>query len=289
MTILQMILLAVIQGTAELLPVSSSAHVIVAEKLMGLDPSTPKMTFFLVMLHTGTMFAVLLYFWPRWRKLKMDFLKMTLLATAITGGVGLGLKKLIEKVILGYFIGESHAEIESLFKSLPLIGCSLLSVGILILIAGRREGASTGSAITPRASVRIGIVQGLCLPFRGFSRSGATISTALLSGIGRAIAEDFSFALAVLLTPPVVFLELHRLVKSVNPEGTGLLTGLSNLGALLPEIFGPGLLGMVFSFAAGLLALRWLSAWLESGKWRFFGFYCIFFSLVVFSLQGLGY
>jgi undecaprenyl-diphosphatase len=292
MTIIQMILLAMIQGAAELLPVSSSAHVIVAEKLMGLDPSTPKMTFFLVMLHTGTMFAVLLYFWPRWRKLKIDFLKMTLLATAVTGVVGLGLKKFIEKVILGYFMGESHAEIESLFKSLPLIGCSLFSVGVLILIAARCEGTkgtSLGSTIPSSASIRIGVVQGLCLPFRGFSRSGATISTALMSGINRAVAEDFSFALAVLLTPPVVILELHRLIKSVNPEGAGLGTGLSSLSTLLPELLGPGLLGMIFSFGAGLLALRWLSSWLESGKWKFFGFYCIFFSLIVFTLQGMGF
>src|SRR6516165_12697303 len=66
---LQVLLLAVIQGAAELLPVSSSAHVIFAERLMGLDPSSPPMTFLLVMLHTGTMFAVIAYFWPRWRKL----------------------------------------------------------------------------------------------------------------------------------------------------------------------------------------------------------------------------
>src|SRR5690348_7856077 len=69
MNYLQTLLLAVIQGAAELLPVSSSAHVIFAEKLMGLDPSSPEMVFLLVMLHTGTMFAVLVYFWPRWRRL----------------------------------------------------------------------------------------------------------------------------------------------------------------------------------------------------------------------------
>jgi undecaprenyl-diphosphatase len=261
---------------------------IVAEKLMGLDPTTPKMTFLLVMLHTGTMFAVLIYFWPRWRKLKIDFLKMTLLATAVTGVVGLGLKTFIEKVILGYFMGESHAEIESLFKSLPLMGCSLLSVGLLIWVAGKRESKSKGSLVMPISAFRIGVVQGLCLPFRGFSRSGATISTALLSGIARATAEDFSFALAVLLTPPVVVLELHRLVKSVNPEGDSLMSGLNRLGSLLPELLGPGLLGMVFSFGAGLLALRWLSAWLESGKWKFFGVYCVFFSFLVFALNAVG-
>src|ERR1700720_2233281 len=98
MTLPQIALLALIQGAAELLPVSSSAHVIVAERLMGLQPSSPEMTFLLVMLHTGTMFAVLVYFWPRWKPRlfasqaagpgtlsKWHFLKMVILATACTG------------------------------------------------------------------------------------------------------------------------------------------------------------------------------------------------------------
>ena len=67
MTLLQILILAIVQGAAELLPVSSSAHVIVAEKLMGLDPTAPQMTLLLVMLHTGTMFAVIVYFWKSWR------------------------------------------------------------------------------------------------------------------------------------------------------------------------------------------------------------------------------
>src|SRR3954469_13568027 len=100
MSLAQLILLAFIQGMAELLPVSSSAHVIVAEKLMGLDPSSPEMTFFLVMLHTGTMFAVLAYFWKRWAKLlSVRFIKAVVIATAWTGVIGLSLKKAIEKIM----------------------------------------------------------------------------------------------------------------------------------------------------------------------------------------------
>src|SRR6202046_5816811 len=67
MSFLDVVILAVVQGLAELLPVSSSAHVVVAEKLLGLDPSSPPMTLLLVMLHTGTMFAVIAYFWKQWR------------------------------------------------------------------------------------------------------------------------------------------------------------------------------------------------------------------------------
>src|SRR5271166_3980903 len=121
MTIVQIIVLAVIQGLAELLPVSSSAHVIVAEKLMGIDPSSPAMTFMLVMLHTGTMFAVVLYFWPRWRERFLQdalsrawMLKTLVLATATTGIVGLVLKQLIEKVWLR---GAAHQEVEALFSN----------------------------------------------------------------------------------------------------------------------------------------------------------------------------
>ncbi len=294
MSTIQILLLAVVQGAAELLPVSSSAHVIVAEKLMGLDPSSPEMTFLLVMLHTGTMFAVLLYFWPRWRKWDREFYKLVGVATAVTGVLGLVLKKLIEVVVLEHLLGHSKGELESLFKSLPLIGIALLSVGILISWAGRGEGKQSGAESSRGASreaVRfsaihsfwIGVVQGLCLPFRGFSRSGSTISTGMLLGLPRVLCEDFSFALAVVLTPPVVLKELHRLLEGVGPGGSAL-TGL-NWG----EVLMPGLLGMVFSFMAGYLALRWLSSWLESGRWKYFGFYCILASFGVFCLAGLGF
>ena len=104
MSLLKILVLAAIQGAAELLPVSSSAHVIVAAKLMGVDPTMPEMTLLLIMLHTGTMFAVIFYFWSSWktgffesRKIFRDSAKLIVVATAITGGVGMALKSLIER------------------------------------------------------------------------------------------------------------------------------------------------------------------------------------------------
>ena len=67
MNLLNVLLLATVQGLCELLPVSSSAHVILTERLLGLDPTAPAMTLLLVMLHTGTMLAVIVYFWRSWR------------------------------------------------------------------------------------------------------------------------------------------------------------------------------------------------------------------------------
>jgi undecaprenyl-diphosphatase len=196
---------------------------------------------------------------------------MIVLATAVTGVVGLGLMFLIEKVILVQLLHHEKGEVEALFKNLPMIAAALLAVGILIIVAGRRESKAEAPTVSPRSAVWIGLIQGLCLPFRGFSRSGATISTALLRGVSRPLAEDFSFALAVVLTPPVIVRSLWKLLKARDWAGLGDLSDL-----LLP-----GLVGMVFSFLAGLMALRFLSAMLERGRWRFFGYYCIAAAAVV--------
>lgn len=292
----QILLLAVIQGAAELLPVSSSAHVIVTAKLMKLDPSSTEFVFLLVMLHTGTMFAVIVYFWPRWRRLftapagapaegsmtRMQYLMMIVLATACTGFVGLGLKAFIERVVLVRMLGHEKGEVEHLFKSLPLIAAALFAVGVFILVAGLRETKSEVQTVSERSSFWIGVVQGLCLPFRGFSRSGATISTALLRGIARPLAEDFSFALAVVLTPPVIAYSLYSHYSHMKTAGV-------SVDVNWVELLRPGLVGMVFSFLAGLVALRFLSAVLENGRWKYFGYYCLAASGGVFAVALAGF
>jgi undecaprenyl-diphosphatase len=299
MTIWKVILLAIIQGLAELLPISSSAHVVVAEKLMGLDPSAPQMTLLLVMLHTGTMFAVLVYFWKTWKKVYFStrdafrrFAILAIWATLLTAIVGELLKKLIEKTL---FRGAPKAQIEDLFSHLELIAPALAAAGILIVIAGLLEKKSappvsaSGRRTNPEATLTLkqagwmGLVQGLALPFRGFSRSGSTISTGMLAGTAKEPAERFSFALAVILTPPVVFVEALRLVKAAHASAA---SGASiNLHAAVAA----SLLGGVCSFLAGLLALRWLSSWLESGKWYWFGIYCLLAAGAVFYLHARGF
>ena len=294
MPIFKVIILAIVQGMAELLPVSSSAHVVVTEKLMGLDPSAPQMTLLLVMLHTGTMFAVIAYFWNQWKKTYFSssdafkrFAIRVIWATILTAVIGEVIKKLIEKTL---FHGAPKAEIEDLFGRLDLIAPALAAVGVLILIAGllerRRMGAHPnvyGDSVTMRQAGWIGAIQGLCLPFRGFSRSGATISTGMLTGASKERAERFSFALAVVLTPPVVAREALRLMKASH-EAAAAGAPIDLHGSLVTS-----LLGAVFAFFAGLVALRWLSSWLEEGRWYLFGIYCLVASVVVFYLHHIGY
>jgi undecaprenyl-diphosphatase len=307
MPISQVIVLAIVQGLAELLPVSSSAHVVVAEKLMGLNPSSPEMTLLLVMLHTGTMFAVIAYFWREWMRTYFSsadafkrFAVRLIWATLLTGVLGEILIKLIEHTM---FAGAPKAEIEELFGRLDLVAPALLCAGVLILVAGIRErkanravAGGSGAApltesitrrpsgtVTMRQAGWMGLVQGLCLPFRGFSRSGATISTGMLTDAPKDRAERFSFAMAVIITPAAIGREALRLLHATH-EAAATGTPIDLHGTLLFS-----LLGAVFAFLAGLAALRWLSSWLENGRWYLFGIYCLVASGAVFYLHTRGY
>ena len=243
----------------------------------------------LVMLHTGTMFAVIIYFWNQWRDTYFQsvaafkkFAGLVVLATILTGVVGETIIKIIERTA---FRGFRHAEIEDLFSHLELVAPALAAAGMLIVIAGLFDRRSPTRSTTnrndlnPKRAAIIGAVQGLCLPFRGFSRSGATISAGILTGVAKSRSETFSFALAVVLTPPVVAREAMRLVRAEH------ITGAANLASAAL----PSLLGALFAFIAGLLALKWLSRWLEAGRWHFFGIYCLAAATVVGYLHHLGY
>ena len=302
MPLLKVLILAIIQGLAELLPVSSSAHVVVAEKLMGLDPSSPAMTLILVMLHTGTMFAVIVYFWSQWKRAYFSngdafkrFAIRAIWATVLTAVIGYPIIEVIQKTA---FKGLPKAEIELLFSRLDLVGYALFAAGLLILISGLRErgreqavvrssyernSSRSGENVTFPQAGWMGAVQGLALPFRGFSRSGSTISAGLLTGAQRERAERFSFALAVILTPAVIGREALRLLKaSHEATATGVPINLHDSIAF-------SIIGMVASFVAGLAALRWLSSWLEHGRWWLFGVYCLVASCVVLYLHHIGY
>lgn len=359
MSLLNIVILGIVQGLAELLPVSSSAHVVVTEKLLGLDPSSPPMTLLLVMLHTGTMFAVIVYFWSSWRTSYFRsvaafkrIVALIVLATVLTGIIGEGAILLMQHTVLR---SVAHAQVEDLFDHLELIAPALAAVGVLIIVAGlleRRRSMRSGRGLTAksapdalagtssaeravpaqlfatrspalagtaghaaapiaaaapesvtdlhRVSARasadaaageltvgqagiIGAIQGLSLPFRGFSRSGATISAGMLLGVAKARAETFSFALAVVLTPPAVAREAWRLMRSVTPANP--LVGGESLGVVAMRT----VLGALVAFGAGLLALRWLSGWLERGRWHLFGVYCLIAAAVVGVLHHLGY
>lgn len=277
MPLFQVIILAIIQGMTELLPVSSSAHVIVAAELFRENMSTPANALLLILLHTGTMFAVIVYFWRQWVRTFFSsagafwyFAKLIFVACLLSGAVGYPVILLVEHV-LGR--GNHQAAIEALFHKLNWIAPALAAAGILILIAGLREARSPARSnsghhgVGWRESVLMGILQGFSIPFRGFSRSGATISGGLLTGGRRAEIESFSFAMGVAITPLAIAWEVRRVYHTAHLARTAVHWG---------PVLTPAAIGMACSFLAGLVALKWLSGWLERGRWHWFGIYCLF-------------
>jgi undecaprenyl-diphosphatase len=293
MILWHVIILAIVQGLAELLPVSSSAHVIVAAELLHENMSTANNALLLVLLHTGTMFAVIAYFWRRWMHeifgswTKFQrVVELLFVSSLLSGLVFVPTDKVVEHVLSR---GGQHADIEALFNKLNCIAPALALAGLLILYAGLREARrpeTEPEKTTARRGVHwldatvMGILQGFAIPFRGFSRSGVTISGGLLTGGERTEIESYSFAMVVVITPLAIAWELRRVYKTAHSAGLAVHWG--------PALT-PGVIGMIFSFVAGLLALKWLSRWLENGRWHFFGIYCLLAAAAVQYLYHLGY
>jgi undecaprenyl-diphosphatase len=288
---IHVVILALIQGLTELLPVSSSAHVIVAAKFLHEDMSTPANSLLLVLLHTGTMFAVIVYFGRRWRTEFLSswqdfyaYVRLVFVACLFSGIVAVPVMEVVVHVLSH---GGTHADIEVLFRKLNWIAPALAIVGVLIIYAGLREarrpetsGPTGTDKISLPQALEMGILQGFAIPFRGFSRSGSTISGGLLSAGRRAEVESFSFAIGVAITPLAIGWELRRVYHTASKHGLAVHWG---------PVLTPGVLGMVCAFIAGLLALKWLSRWLEQGRWYLFGIYCLAAAAVVQVLYWRGW
>ena len=213
MSLIQIVILAVIQGLAELLPVSSSAHVIVAAKLMKLAGGRAGV-------HAAAGHAAHRHDVRGHRLLLARVAARVLLVArgvhavravrhhrhGRDGHPGAGAESSASSASSAIGIRGSRRPRSSSFSTTSNSSpAGLAAVGVLILWSGLRAKIRPASEeITDRDSLAIGAIQGLCLPFRGFSRSGATISLGLLLGMAKTRTEEFSFALAVVLTPAVV-------------------------------------------------------------------------------------
>jgi undecaprenyl-diphosphatase len=254
MTILQAILLGAIQGVAEFLPISSSGHLAIAEYFLG---QTEIPIIFDILLHIATLGAVCIVFYKTiWRLLTvlgrfiirkhtdadqadLRLIAALLISTAVTGILGIIMKDVVQA------------------KNPLFIAVCFIITGIVLFISGRIEPKKTKPVPSLLQATIIGAAQGIgVLP--GISRSGSTIAAALLTGLDRERAGEYSFLLSI---PAIIAAFLFEL-KSADA-----MTGAVGAGALAA--------GMLTAFVVGLCALVFLLKLIKKGKLGLFAYYLI--------------
>jgi undecaprenyl-diphosphatase len=250
MNILEAIILGVIQGLTEFLPVSSSGHLELAKVILG-DTSVPEESLtFTVVLHFATALSTIVIF----RKEILEILK-GLLQFKWNDEFKFSLKIIISMlpaVVVGLLFEE---ELASFFGGkILLVGCMLLLTALLLLLADKAK--NTKKEVSFWNAVLIGISQAIAM-LPGISRSGATISTSVLLGVDRTRAAKFSFLMVV----PLIFGKI----------GKDLLSGDLNFES--SEIM-PIAAGFIAAFLAGLVACKWMISLVKKSKLSYFSIYC---------------
>jgi undecaprenyl-diphosphatase len=247
MSLFEILVLAVVQGITEFLPISSDGHLVLVFRLLG--SASPEEVNFLsveVVLHAGTLISILVMYWNRaWRLLGQDrrVLGLVILATVPAAVVGLIVEKYFETIITN-----------------PWLAGLFLPINGAMLLYGRTR--SHGTSAYQNLSIGQALLIGLAQPFAilpGISRSGSTIVTGMATGLRPDAAADFSFLMAIPVIGGACLLKGVKLFT----EGTGG-TPAAYLG-----------IGVAVSAIVGVFAIRWLIQWLQRDRLHWFAYWCM--------------
>ena len=250
MEIINAIILGIIQGLTEFLPVSSSGHLEIAKAILGENKVGEESLLMTVVLHFATALSTIIIF-------RKDILEILsgLLQFKNNDSFWFSLKIVISMIpaaFVGVFFND---EIEALFGgALTLVGSMLLVTGLLLFLADKAKASAKKVGI--KHTILIGISQAIAI-LPGISRSGATISTAVLLGIDKEKAARFSFLMVV----PLIFGKMAKDILSgdIQYETTTFI---------------PLLVGFIFAFLTGMFACKWMIKLVKSSQLKYFAYYC---------------
>ena len=250
MNTIEALILGIIQGVTEFLPISSSGHLELGKALFGLQTQGEESLFLTLALHVGTALSTLYVFRTDILNLFKGIFSLQknqeqLFAAQL-------LVSMIPAVLVGLFL---ETQIAVLFdQNLVLVGAMLLITAVLLFVA-EKVPVGTGSISFPKA-ILIGLIQAIAI-LPGISRSGSTIAGGLLLGIDRKRAARFSF----LMVLPLIF---GSMAKSIlDHEGTPQQLDLI-----------PLIMGFIASFFTGILACKWMLALVQKSQLVYFSLYC---------------
>ena len=246
MSILQALILGLVQGVAEFLPISSSGHLVLLQKLFGFDMENPAFFTFDIVVHVGSLLAILIAFWQDiWALIRNPFSKMT----------GLLIVGTVPVVVAGFFF---RGFIEALRTGIWLAAAFTVT-GFLLLAADKfTKFTKEERDITYLDALFVGCLQALALP-PGISRSGTTITGALARGINREAAAKFSFMLAIIAIAGAGTLEAFQLMR-----GELAIDYIS---------FAPMAVGFGVSLVVGYFSIKLLLKLIKSTKLKYFSYY----------------
>jgi undecaprenyl-diphosphatase len=250
MEIINAIILGIIQGLTEFLPVSSSGHLEIAKAILGENKVGEESLLMTVVLHFATALSTIIIF-------RKDILEILsgLLRFKNNDSFWFSLKivlSMIPAALVGVFFND---EIEALFGgALTLVGSMLLVTGLLLFLADKAKASAKKVGI--KHAILIGISQAIAI-LPGISRSGATISTAVLLGIDKEKAARFSFLMVV----PLIFGKMAKDIFSgdIQYETTTFI---------------PLVIGFIFAFLTGMFACKWMIKLVKSSQLKYFAYYC---------------
>jgi len=268
--IIQALVMGIVQGLTEFLPVSSSGHLIIVPWVFGWDDAFITSLAFSVMLHLGTLIALLIYFRADWLRLIPAGLatirdrsfqddpdrKLAWLLVAAT----------VPAAIVGFLFSDFF---ETQVRQIGLVAVTLVVGGVILWVADRVGGRTKGvEDVTFPVATGIGAAQALAL-IPGISRSGISISAGRFAGLDREAAARFAFLMATPITAGAIIF-----------EGRKLLTGEAGVDVAI----GPLLVGLVSSLVAGLLAIRFMLSYLRTRSLSIFVWYRFALAALVFVL-----
>lgn len=272
------LLLGAVQGLAEFLPISSSGHLVLMQSLINFEQYGADEVTFDVILHLGTLAAVIVAFWPDVKELVVEFFKMVfdgfkirnrpyrrMVVMVILATLPLALGAVLEKYI------------ESAFSSTLFVGIALLFTAALLITAGKVANAKVNSGHGGKTAkdakytdaVKVGLMQ-LVAVFPGVSRSGSTICGGLFSGFQRDFAVRFAFIMSI---PAVLGSVVFKL-------GDIMAIGLSG------EMILPCVVGFFASAISGYLAIALVRTLMKKNSFQYFAIYCgvVGVAAILFSL-----
>jgi undecaprenyl-diphosphatase len=265
---LQALLLGILQGIAEFLPISSDGHLELGKSLLKVEGADNLL--FTVVVHGATVLSTLIIFWSEIRRLLTGTLKFRW--NDETQYVVKIIVSMIPVAIVGVFMKDW---VESFFNGdIAFVGAMLLLTAAFLLVGhfmGRRKEGKPVSYVT---AFIIGIAQAIAV-MPGLSRSGTTIATGLMLGVDKKKLAEFSFLMVIVPIIGANALELLDMRSAANSDGASITAGVGALQLVI---------GFIAAFITGLFACKWMINMVKKGNLLWFAVYCIIIGLVAIGV-----